>query len=152
MELLGKPSEEFMDKISSDSVIISFFRLQTHAYIFRLIYGLLRNCNVFPPVVHSLRSCSICIAFVLVIWSFLVLANVRFFWHETCLQSAWTSSRLKFCFFWNFLTFLSLFGLCFFSLLFSVDFHLSFLIGPHRHRSTDAYHGTNGDAKCWAVG
>ncbi len=30
----------------------------------------------------------------------------------------------------------------------SVDFYLSFLIGPHRHRSTDAYHGTNGDAKC----
>jgi len=47
MELLGKPSEEFMDKISSDSVIISFFRLHTHAYIFRLMYGLHRNGYVF---------------------------------------------------------------------------------------------------------
>nr|CAH0110761.1 unnamed protein product [Daphnia galeata] len=43
MELLGKPSEEFMDKISSDSVIISFFRLYTHASIFRLMYGLPHN-------------------------------------------------------------------------------------------------------------
>jgi hypothetical protein len=64
MELLGKPSEEFMDKISSDSVIISFFRLHTHAYIFRLIYGLLVNVTCFPPVVHGLRICSFCIAFV----------------------------------------------------------------------------------------
>ena len=122
MELLGKPSEEFMDKISSDSVIISFFRLYTHASIFRLMYGLPHNCNVLsssffpsflllcPSVIlcqSSHRKCALLLTRILPSTGLNFISSERIF-----SELYYVSSTIR---------------TWFFSLLFSFDFYLSMI-------------------------